>query len=134
MIYPLMETLRSDEHDLGSVTHLHRAQARCIRENFACNRWEVRDQHRNGNSKQVPIQAGKGLGFDAFADEPLATGEDVGERLKEKLQLRGGGGCRDLHRNCSAGELHVDSDGGVALYKQENLKLSVCIVFQITCE
>ena len=51
------------------------------------------------------------MGFGAFADEPLAAGEDVGERLEEQLQFSRGGRRRDLHRNGSAGELHVDGDG-----------------------
>jgi len=77
-----METLRGDEHDLGSVYHLHRAQARGVLEHFA------------------------------FADKPLAAGEDVGERLEEALQLRGGRGGRYLHGDGPPGELDLDGDGG----------------------
>lgn len=47
----------------------------------------------------------------AFADEPLAAGEDVGERLEEALQVGGGGGGRDLHRDRAAAELDLDGDG-----------------------
>lgn len=57
VIYPLMKTLRSDEHDLGSVPNLHRAQTRGVGKNFSWNRKESKRNSKRGNPKQIPVQA-----------------------------------------------------------------------------
>jgi hypothetical protein len=104
-----MKTLRGDEHDLGSVHHLHRAQARGVVEDFSCD-----SQGRTGNYRSESECTGsEGLGIGAFADEPLAAGEDVGERLEQALQLRGGGGGQHINRDGPSGELDLDGAGGL---------------------
>jgi len=110
MPYPLMKPLRRDEHDLGSVHNLHRAQACGILEHFACDHEGVRLGYYGNES--ADSRGNKGLGIGAFADEPLAAREDIGERLEEALQLRAGGRGRDLHGDGPPGELDLDGDGG----------------------
>lgn len=110
MPYPLMKPLRRDEHDLGSVHYLHRGQACGILEHFACDHEGVRIGYYG--SESADSRGNKGLGIGAFADEPLAAREDIGERLEEALQLRARGRGRDLHGDRPPGELDLDGDGG----------------------
>jgi hypothetical protein len=63
-------------------------------------------------SESADSRGNKGLGIGAFADEPLAAREDIGQRLEEALQLRAGSRCRDLHGDRPPGELDLDGDGG----------------------
>jgi hypothetical protein len=105
-----MKPLRRDEHDLGSVHYLHRGQACGILEHFACDHEGVRIGYYG--SESADSRGNKGLGIGAFADEPLAAREDIGERLEEALQLRAGGRGRDLHGDRPPGELDLDGDGG----------------------
>lgn len=124
-----MQTLRSHEHDLGTVRDLRRSQRHFVDQKLPYqNRPAYRKQKKNQylhvwifeklnleiKKKKKKVQNFRVRKRKTFEDELLAAWKDVGERLEKGLEVFNGGvqrQIRDRYR-CPA-ELHIDTYGGL---------------------
>jgi len=84
-MYPLVQTLRGHEHDLGTTGDLRCSQRHRIDQNLPYpQRYKFHSRERK---REFTQRERKGT----FEDELLATSEDIGEGLEKGFEVSDGG-------------------------------------------